>query len=280
MGFGGDSPVSLCVPLRPLQCLLMTAFLSAKICSCGQGAELFHVRLARGQQCGGDLAPPFGQHLAVRAADFAQQPACAPPPQLPRHRRRPPPFLFGTPDFGPELPPHIPVAQPVEGMLAAAHPGQQGRVFDTPRVERAMAAPAPHCGAADAGAGLAHRGFLRHAGQGLEIPPVGRRRDCRSPPQLAHAVLQRAPGLLPAGIALIGAIDFERLGFVDGGFDPQDAPLLVIPLDRVAVDGMFEVDAFGPLLEVADDFAGEQGRHPPAHTVPRHCPKRSFSARH
>jgi len=58
---------------------------------------------------------------------------------------------------------------------------------------------------------------------------------------------------------LLGAIDAEVFGFIDGGFDAQDAAFLVIHLDGVAVEGVFDANAFGPMLEVADDFAFEVG---------------------
>ena len=82
-----------------------------------------------------------------------------------------------------------------------------------------MTPAVPHHRPADGGAGLARRGFVRHAGQGFQIAAVGRGRDLRPAPQLAHAPLQGPPGFLPARVALLGAIDAEVLGFVDGGFN-------------------------------------------------------------
>ena len=242
----------------------MTSFHFEKICSRGKRRELFDIRLARRQQRRDDFASGFGDHITVRAADFAQQTVRPQQPQLAGHRTGPPPFLLVVAGFGPEMPSQVAVAQSVDRIFAPADRSQQGRVFFTPRIERAMAASIFDHGAADARAGFAGRGFVRHAGQRFQIPPVGCRRYLRPPPQLAHAALQGPPRFFPARLALFGAIDLELFGLVDRGFDAQHAAFLVIHLDRVAVDGVFDADAFGPVLEVADDFAVERRRRPPA----------------
>ena len=36
--------------------------------------------------------------------------------------------------------------------------------------------------------------------------------------------------------------------------DPQDAALLVIKLDRIAMEAVFAPDSFGPVFGVTDDF--------------------------
>ena len=155
--------VNLCA-LASLQYYLIRSFLSEKIFSRGKCRELFDIGRARGQQRGDDFASALGEDVAVRAADFAQQSMRPQQAQLARHCCGPPPFLGLGSGFGPELPAHIAVAQAVDGVFAPAHGLQEGRVFFTPRIERAMTPAVPHHRPADGGAGLARRGFVRHAG--------------------------------------------------------------------------------------------------------------------
>ena len=209
----------------------MISFLSEKIFSRGNGCELFDIRIARGQQRRDDFASVFRHDVAVRAADFAQQSMHPQQPQLAGDGAGSPLFLLVRSGFGPELSAQVAVAQAVDRVFAPAHRRQQGRVFFAPRVESAMTSFAFDHSPANAGAGLAHRGFVCHAGQSLEITPVGGRRHFGPPPQLAHAALHRSPRLFSAGVALFGAVDFELFGFVDGRFDPQDAAFFVIHLD-------------------------------------------------
>ena len=235
----------------------MGSFHFEKIFSGRKCRELFDIGLARGQKGGDDFASARGHNVAVRAADFAQQAVGSKQAQLPRDGAGSPPFGSRGADFGPELAAQVAVAQSVDRVFAPAHRTEQCGVFLSPRIERPMAASVLDHSAADAGADFAHRGFLRHTGQGFQITPVGRRRDLRAPPQLAHAALQGAPGFFPAGIALLGAIDAEVFGFVDRGFNAQDAAFFVIHLDGVAIDGVLDPNAFGPVFEIADDFAFE-----------------------
>lgn len=45
------------------------------------------------------------------------------------------------------------------------------------------------------------------------------------------------------------AEDLKRRGFGDSGFDAQDAAGLVVHLDGVTVDPMFDADSFGAPLK-------------------------------
>src|ERR1035438_5696419 len=93
------------------------------------------------------------------AADFAQQSMGPQQPQLAGDGAGSPPLFLVGADFGPELPAQVAVAHAVDRIFAPADRREQGRVFFTPRIERAMAASISDHGAADAGAGFARWGF-------------------------------------------------------------------------------------------------------------------------
>ena len=82
---------------------------------------MFDIGLAGVQQRGDDFAPGRGHNVAVRAANFAQQAVGPEQPQLPRDGASSPPFDGRGPDFGPELPPEVTVAQSVDRVFAPAH---------------------------------------------------------------------------------------------------------------------------------------------------------------
>ena len=161
----------------------MASFLSEKMLLRGKCRELFNIRLAGGQQSGDDFASALGHDIAMRAANFAQQAVRSQQPQLACDAGGSPPFFFVRSDFGPELPPHVPIAQAVDHILTPADRREQGRVFFTPRVEGTMAASIFDHGAADAGAGLARRGFARNRrGCLIAIPTLPSKRADVSEP--------------------------------------------------------------------------------------------------
>src|SRR5216684_6747388 len=165
--------------IAPLQCYLMTSFHSEKIFSGRKCRELFDIRLSGGQQCGDDFAPTFCYDITVRATDFAQQTMGPQQPQLAGDGASSPALFFVCSNSGPEMSAKVAVAHPVDRIFAPADRCEQGGVFLTPRVEGAMATSIFEHGAADARTGLARRGFVRHAGQRFQIPPVGRGRYLR-----------------------------------------------------------------------------------------------------
>ena len=69
-------------PSSPLQCYLVTSFHSEKIFLRGKGRELFDIGLPGGQQGRYNRASRLTHHVAVRAADFAQQAMHSHQPQL------------------------------------------------------------------------------------------------------------------------------------------------------------------------------------------------------
>lgn len=75
--------------------------------------------------------------------------------------------------------------------------------------------------------------------------------------EIGDALAQGAPGEGSLGLVLQWAKDFEVRGLGDGGFDTQDATGLVVHLDGIAVDPMFDADPFGALPEAAGELSGE-----------------------
>jgi len=68
---------------------------------------------------------------------------------------------------------------------------------------------------------------------------------------------ERTPGELAFGVVMGRAQDLEVGRFADGGFDPQDTTSLVVHLDGVAPEPVFDTNALGAVLEAGDDLAGE-----------------------
>src|SRR3972149_1897739 len=82
--------------------------------------------------------------------------------------------------------------------------------------------------------------------------------------QVSDPLAQREPVLLAARIALLWAKHLEPRGIVDGGLGPQDAALLVVELDRIFADPVFDPNSLGPVLELADHLTLEVAVEPAA----------------
>src|SRR5207244_10683123 len=91
-------------------------------------------------------------------------------------------------------------------------------------------------------------------GKATWCPSIALVRDLGAPGQAGHAPPQFTPGLPLFRVVLSGPPNLELLRMVDGGFDPQDAALFVVELEGVAVDKMFDPQAFRPVLEAAVEF--------------------------
>ena len=62
------------------------------------------------------------------------------------------------------------------------------------------------------------------------------------------------------GVSLLAPQDLEVPGLVDGGLHLKVGPLFVVELDMIAAHPMLDPDAFGPLPQTADNFAGKGRR--------------------
>src|SRR6266403_1270944 len=64
-----------------------------------------------------------------------------------------------------------------------------------------------------------------------------------------------SPAFRPLGLAFFGTIDSEVLGPDYGGFHSQKAALLVVHLERVAIEGVANSHPFSSFLEPRVDFS-------------------------
>src|SRR5512141_2098734 len=94
--------------------------------------------------------------------------------------------------------------------------------------------------------GLISQGsFAGYAGQSFQVTAVGGVADLTPPPKVGDATAQFLPAKWPLGVCFAGAIHLELFGPHNGGFYSQHAALLVIHLDRVAIDRMAQPHPFG-----------------------------------
>jgi len=145
----------------------------------------------------------------MRAAHFADHAMRPQPGQGACHTPALPP-LFGGVSF-PRIQgrPHVPVPHPTHRPLAPAEDFQQGRIRFGPRVEGAITAAVLHDRTADRPHHRADAFARPHTGQRCQITAVGRFTDLCPPVQVAHALAQDLPFLLPLRVAFVGAIDPE-----------------------------------------------------------------------
>src|SRR3990170_3987262 len=229
--------------------------------SCGS-RKLGGVNGSRSHE-GGNARPAFfGQEIAVRSRNFMDQTVGAEHAQLARHcprlatqgfriRRR----------FAVQPLAQVAVAKAIHQELAAVDRLQQLRILCRQRVERPHAMLFPANRPTQSDRQLAQkRGVLRRR-QRIQVTLVRRLAYFRPTMSIGHAATQGAPRFLTLGIALARAIDLDVVRIVQGRLDPQDRSLLVIHLDRVRVQAMFDPKALGTFAQVAHHFADELSRY-------------------
>ena len=101
-----------------------------------------------------------------------------------------------------------------------------------------------------------------HAGQRFQVSAVDRFAKLGAPMQVADTFAQHLPTFFACGVALTGTIDAKLVRTIERRFDAQDAALLVVEFDRVAVGLVFEAQPLGPMLEAAQHFALMIAMHP------------------
>jgi hypothetical protein len=120
---------------------------------------------------------------------------------------------------------------------------EQHAVFNAEGIEAAMAGCAQAGGSADSRTlGVGIRGILDR-GEGVKITPVCAERDLSIPMKKPHALGKGSPGFDASSIAFADeTTDTEDGGMVDDGLDAKDRAELVIHLDPVSLDAMFDPD--------------------------------------
>ena len=231
---------------------------------CGQFAD---VCLSGSQQGGDGRAAFVSQHVAVGSADFLDQTMCSEQSQLAGDGASTALLLVGIGPGLEEQGAKVPIAKSVDGKLAAVDGLEQGPVVGRPGVEGSGTATVSLDRFADLFDPLEQGDFSAGGRQGGQIAVVGGVGDLGSSFQVHHAFAENAPGFFAVGFgaamrAGLGvAIDSKIAGLVEGRFDPQDAALFVVHLDRVGLEGVFDSNPFGALFQIADNFPFKVAAH-------------------
>ena len=102
---------------------------------------------------------------------------------------------------------------------------------------------------------LAQRSGFRHGGQAVSEPVVGGVADFGTSAQIRDALAEVLPGFESIGVlAFLGAKNLKALGAVDGGFDAEGLPFLVLDFEGVGVVPEFQAGALGAGAEIDFGF--------------------------
>ncbi len=94
-------------------------------------------------------------------------------------------------------------------------------------------------------------------GQGVDQARVGTLSDFGIAPEIRDPFAHGTPPADDLSLSVLGGgEDFELCRMIHGGLDSQDIEMIV-EFDGVASDAKFDAAAFGPLLAVDHDLAGE-----------------------
>src|SRR5271166_585337 len=110
-----------------------------------------------------------------------------------------------------------------------------------------------------------------HASQCLEVTVVGGARQVGPTWQVHHAFAQRHPRPAPLLSPGHQTPNAKPVRLIDGRLDPQDAAVLVVHLDRILVDPVFDPHAFGTSFVIRRRFAMERAVAAPAQKA-QHVP--------
>lgn len=211
-----------------------------------------------GEDSGEDVAALSGESVAVGLIDFFDEAVSAQHTQEPGDAGGARTFFFWSRGFGiEEKSLDIAVSESVDSELAAVDDFKELSVFLGPGAESADALAIVVSGLTNFPDHHAQGNRRINRSEGIEVAVVGGLRDVSAALKIGDAFAHGEPLFRAFGIAFSAAKDFEFGGLVDGGFGAQDAALLVVKLDGVLSEAMFDANAFGPVLEIADDFAFE-----------------------
>ena len=99
--------------------------------------------------------------------------------------------------------------------------------------------------------------LVAHGAQRIEIGLVGSLGQLGAAMEIGNAFAQAFPFERPRRIIMAWAQDLEVGRAPNRGLHAEDAPCLVVHLDRVPADPVFDSDALQPVLEIGGDLADE-----------------------
>src|ERR1700680_410934 len=114
-------------------------------------------------------------------------------------------------------------------------------------------------GRTDFGGFLKKPGGAGHASQGLKVTVIGRATHLAASIHVADSFAQAPPARWALGLAFFSPINSKLPGPHNGGFDSQNAALLVVHLERITIEGVADAYSFGSFLESRADLACKAG---------------------
>ena len=221
----------------------------------GQFFQLLDVGVPRSQQGRHNGPSSLGELVTVTAWYFLEDLVRAQQRQESADAGCLLPLLFaaGAPRI--EQCPQIAVAQAIQSKFTPIDRFQELSVLDRPGIEPSPATAFGTHRATQALNQLIQRLGFFHGSQSVQIAGVGGARDFSPPRQIGQASPQRAPSLGRFGLSFRTAIDLKIFTLIDGRLDSQAAAKLVVHLQAVTANPMFNPQAFGPTLQIAQDFS-------------------------
>src|SRR6202171_4155659 len=158
----------------------------------------------------------------------------------------------------------IAIAHAVEGELAATDALDQLAVIRREGLERAYPPTMPVRGLAKSVQDFVKRGVLIDAGQRIQVAFGGFAGHFGTAVQVGNAPPERTPGQRTLGVAFLGPIHAKVLDRVERRLGTHQADQLgerlVVELDRVVVEAVFDAHSFLTLPQITDDLASESLR--------------------
>lgn len=153
----------------------------------------------------------------------------------------------------------ISVSESIDVELTTANSLKKVSVMLGPRAEGTDRASVPGNRAADGVNQISQWTFHLDRGQRIQIALVGCLGYLGTPMKVGNTFSHFLPRAWSTGIAFFGTIDSEVRRIIHGGLNLKNASLLIIDLDGVCFELMFEAYPFRTSTIVADDFSLEVG---------------------
>src|SRR5258707_5140800 len=241
----------------PSESLILSKIFSSVHYLRRQFGQLVNISLACCQQRRDHAPSIVGEIITMRPAYLSQKAMGSQQSDLEGNFRGAASFFLWLGFARIEQAPKVSVAKPCNGELASINRFQQCPVFRRPGIERPKALPIYCDAATDRGNLLGQWCFARHTSKRLQVSRIGGSTDLRSSVEVSHSIAQTLPFEPFFRIPFPGAI-YPELPWVDHrGFNSQDAALFIVHLNRIAISGVTQSNALGPVFERAIDLTPE-----------------------
>ena len=100
-------------------------------------------------------------------------------------------------------------------------------------------------------------------GQGLKITFVCGLGDLGASLDICHSFPKSQPFGFGGFAGFLFSVDLEIGRIVDGGFNPEDAPLFIVEFDGVTLESVFDPYSLRTVFEIGNEFSGEARGYTP-----------------